>query len=76
MQQLIARRPLRYGGRLFSAGAVFVATRTDARVLVALQSASLAPPQSPSPADDETPRPRRTYKRRDLTAEMPCALPD
>ena len=65
MQNLIAKKTMRYGIRRLKAGDAFTAPPRDAKVLIAIGQASLAPvaPLPPEPA------PRRVYKRRDMSAE-------
>jgi hypothetical protein len=66
MPTLIALRPLRHAGRHVDKGTRFDAADRDARVLVAVHLAMPAPVESPVPA-------KRTYNRRDMTAERPAA---
>ena len=65
MQNLIAKKTMRYGIRRLKAGDAFTAPPRDAKVLIAIGQASLAP-VAPLPPE---PVPRRVYRRRDMSAE-------
>lgn len=73
-----------YAGRRIKPGEVFEANgASDARVLIAIGRADFAPalptpeplpepvviPQWPETQDEPAPKPKRQYKRRDMTAE-------
>ena len=52
MKRLIARQPLRYGGRRLRKGDEFAAARGDARLLIAIGKAEMAPiAPPPAPVD-------------------------
>lgn len=64
----ISRAAFRYGGERVQSGAEFsVKSKRDAKILTATGRAEVAPP--PTPPAIEQPKPRRTYKRRDMAAE-------
>jgi hypothetical protein len=81
MQTLIALRPMTYGTRRMRVGESFSAQDSHARLLVAIGRArpvDRPPPQCElaeesaaiaAEAPQDTPRRKRTYKRRDLRAE-------
>lgn len=89
---MVALKPQIYAGRRRAAGALFDARgQSDARLLIALGRADFAPapavgeiapeisPQFLPPVGAEpevAPKPKRQYKRRDMTAEVLTALGD
>lgn len=77
MQDLIARKRLRYGARTYEAGERFTARNAqDARLLIAVRRADPAPAQPAAAAATPAPDPaakRRVYRRRDMVAASPRA---
>ncbi len=84
MKMLQAIKRIRYGGKAVLPGAVFMANDADVRILLAINHAKayVAPPQYLPPivktravvaeaegAEGAEDRPKRAYKRRDMTAE-------
>jgi hypothetical protein len=67
--KLIAKKSLRYAGRSLVAGDDFEASAKYARLLKAIGKAGDAPPVEPAPEAPAEPKPRKGYKRRDMTAE-------
>ncbi|MGK8471198.1 hypothetical protein ACRS34_09655 [Stutzerimonas stutzeri] len=69
--RLTAKKELRYAGRQVLAGKEFEATEKDAKILIAINRASLAvdPMPEPQPEQKEEAPKKRAYKRRDMTAE-------
>ncbi len=69
--RLTAKKELRYAGRQVLAGKEFEATEKDAKILIAINRACLAVDQMPEaePEQKEEAPKKRTYKRRDMTAE-------
>lgn len=72
--ELVATKAHTYGTRRLTAGDEFSAVGRDARVLVALGRATLAPtrpavPPPPAPQAAPAQRRPRAYKRRDLAAQ-------
>lgn len=77
--QMTTLKAHRYANRQYKAGDEYEAKATDVRLIKALGWAKETPPNPAPPADpprltlaalaaDET-KPRRTYRRRDLSAE-------
>lgn len=64
---LIATRPLTYGTRRLKAGDPFTASRTNGRVLVAINKAKLATEKDAAPEEKASAAParRRSPKRKD-----------
>lgn len=69
--RLTAKKELRYAGRQVLAGKEFEATEKDAKILIAINRACLAvdPMPEAEPEQKEEAPIKRTYKRRDMTAE-------
>jgi hypothetical protein len=66
---LIATKSLAYASKRYEVGEKFEANNRDARILVAIGKAKLAPADAAPVEDDETKPAKRTYKRRDMKAE-------
>lgn len=72
---MVALKPQIYAGRRLVAGTEFTARgRSDARLLLALGRADFAmaepePVPAPVAVEPEVTKPKRQYKRRDMTAE-------
>lgn len=75
MVTVIARETFPYAGVTRYKGNSFEATAEDARILGLMGRVEVksAPVHLETPASDDEPeeRPRRTYRRKDLTAEAP-----
>lgn len=74
MPQLIAKTALPYAHKRMEAGDTFEASERDARVLIAIGKAALAPEEAPAvveeaPAVEADTKARGTYKTRDLKAK-------
>lgn len=81
---LIASKPLRYNAREMQVGEEFRANPRDARLLVAVGRASFkytsamranSPQVLSAPSDEQAEPRKRSYKRRDMTAEAGEAQP-
>ena len=66
---LIATKSLVYAIKRYEVGDSFEANNRDARILVAIGKAKLAPADAAPVEDDETKPAKRKYKRRDMKAE-------
>lgn len=89
--ELVALKKQTYAGRPVDPGDAIFASRQDARVLIAIKRAKVAPEVAavevpevapapvvqevvqpkPEPKASIAPKPKRTYQRKDMTAETP-----
>lgn len=68
---LIARRRFEWQGRTFAEGEALTSAPLEAVILINRRDARLDPrqPTPVAPTPSKAPKPKRTYKRRDLVAE-------